>query len=92
MDAALGGNRHAAVKLGDMYRDGRGTARKNLEEAYVWYCVAMMEGDPGALGIVNEMDGKGLLNFRSVSPATSRRARERALHIYEASLDIRSAD
>ena len=89
MSAALGGNPRAAAKLGDMYRDGRGTGRKNIEEAYVWYCVAMMGGDSDALGIVDEMDGKGLLKFRSVSPATSRRARERAFHIYHASLDVK---
>jgi TPR repeat protein len=81
--AAEGGSAQAAVKIGDMRRDGRGGG-KNPEDAYMWYHLALLEGEAGAKSKIDELEGRGLLKFKSVNAATANRARERAEMIFEA--------
>ena len=75
----------AATRLGDLYRDGSGSAGKNLEDAYMWYWLAVLNGDPDAGAKIDDLEGKGILRMKSVNAATARRARERAQTIYDAS-------
>ncbi|MDR1580349.1 MAG: hypothetical protein LBS35_08320 [Synergistaceae bacterium] len=84
--AARQGLPRAAMKLGDMYRDGRASAPdgKNLENAYMWYALAQMDGEPSAKNKLDEMEGKGLLKLKSVNAATVARATARASEIYDA--------
>lgn len=82
--AARQGLSWAAMKLGDMYSDGRAPDRKNLEDAYMWYALAGMDGEPSAQNKLDEMEGKGLLKLKSVNAATVARATARAREIYDA--------
>jgi hypothetical protein len=75
-----------AARLGDIYREGNGSAGKNLEDAYMWYYLATLNGDPDAGAKIDELEGKGFLRMKSVSAATAKRARERAQVIYDASV------
>jgi TPR repeat protein len=85
-DAARQGLPWAAMKLGDMYSDGRARDPdgKNLENAYMWYALAQMDGEPSAKSKLDEMEGKGLLKLKSVNAATVARATARALEIHDA--------
>ncbi|MDR2779517.1 MAG: sel1 repeat family protein, partial [Synergistaceae bacterium] len=47
-EAAEQGLSWAALRLGDLYRDGGGSAAKNLEDAYMWYWLAALNGDTDA--------------------------------------------
>jgi TPR repeat protein len=84
--AARKGLPWAAVRLGDMCRDGRTPAPdgKNLENAYMWYALAQMDGEPSAKSKLDEMEGKGLLKLKSVNAATVARATAGARKIYDA--------
>jgi hypothetical protein len=82
--AAERGLAWAQTRLGDMYRDGRGVGQKNLEDAYMWYCLAQLNGDAAAKSRIDELDGRGILRGKSVSGATAKRARERAQRMYDA--------
>jgi hypothetical protein len=82
--AAERGVSRAQLRLGDMCRDGRG-AEKNLEDAYMWYYLAHLNGDETAKSRLDELEGKGILRGKSVSGATANRAKERAQQLYEAS-------
>jgi hypothetical protein len=82
--AARQGLPWAAMKLGDMCRDGRAPGGKNPEDAYMWYALAQMDGEPSAQNKLDEMEGKGLLKFKSVNAATVARARARAREISDA--------
>jgi TPR repeat protein len=88
-EAARQGLPWAALRLGDMYRDGRGIGQKNLEDAYMWYSVAAMSGEPSAQNRIDSLDGKGILKMKSVSGATAQRARARALEIYEGFSEVK---
>jgi TPR repeat protein len=79
----------AATRLGDMCGDGRGVGQKNLEDAYMWYSVALMVGDPTAQSRIDDLEGKGLLKMKSVSGTTVHRAKERAREIYEGFSDVK---
>jgi TPR repeat protein len=83
--AAEQGLSWAAVRLGDLYRDGNGSVKKNLEDAYMWYCLAVLNGETNAEAKIDEMEGKGLLKMKVVNSATVQRARKRAQAIYDAS-------
>jgi TPR repeat protein len=84
--AAEAGMSEAAMRVGDMCRDGLGTGGKKPEDAYMWYCLALMEGEPEAQKRIDGLEGRGILLKldKSVSAATASRARERARKIYEA--------
>jgi hypothetical protein len=75
----------AALRLGDLYREGKGALNKNPEDAYMWYWLASLNGDTNAAAKIDDMEGKGLLKMKSVNAATVKRARERARTIYDAS-------
>ena len=81
--AAENGIVEAAIRLGDMCRDGRGVDGRRLEDAYMWYYLAQLQDDARGKARIDELEGRGLLTFRSVNAATGRRARERALLIFE---------
>ena len=81
--AAENGVITAAIRVGDMCRDGRGVGGRKLEDAYMWYYLALLQGERLGQARIDELEGRGLLNFRSVNAATGRRARERANQIYE---------
>jgi TPR repeat protein len=83
-EAAEQGLPWAALRLGDLYRDGSGTVSKNLEDAYMWYWLASLNGEPNAGAKADELEGKGLLRMKSVNSATVKRARERAQTIHDA--------
>ncbi|MDR3163953.1 MAG: hypothetical protein LBU13_00075 [Synergistaceae bacterium] len=82
--AARQGLPWAAVKLGDMCRGGRVPGGKNLEDAYMWYALAQMDGEPSAKDKLDELNGRGLLKLKSVNAATAARATARALEIHDA--------
>ena len=82
--AARQGLPWAAMRLGGMYGDGRAPDGKNLENAYMWYALARMDGEPSAQNKLDEMEGKGLLKLKSVNAATVARATARAREIYDA--------
>jgi hypothetical protein len=82
--AARQGLPWAAMRLGDMCNDGRAPDGKNLENAYMWYALAQMDGEPSAKNKLDEMEGRGLLKFKSVNAATVARATERAREIHDA--------
>jgi hypothetical protein len=73
----------AQMRLGDMYSDGRGVGQKNLEDAYMWYYLAALNGETSAKQKLDELDGKGLLKSKSVSGATAKRAIQRAQQLFE---------
>ena len=83
-EAAEQGLPWAAARLGDLYRDGSGSAGKNLEDAYMWYWLAVLNGDPDAGAKIDALEGKGILRMKSVNAATAKRARERAQAVYDA--------
>ncbi|MDR3279987.1 MAG: sel1 repeat family protein [Synergistaceae bacterium] len=83
--AADQGIADAQMRLGDMYKDGLGLER-NLEDAYMWYYLASLNGDPAAQSRLDDLDGKGFFKGKSVSGATARRAKERARKIYDAAV------
>ncbi|MDR1137524.1 MAG: sel1 repeat family protein [Synergistaceae bacterium] len=74
-----------AMRLGDLYLNGNGAVNKNLEDAYMWYWLAALNGDPDAGAKIDELEGKGLLRMKSVNSATVKRARQRAQAIHDAS-------
>jgi TPR repeat protein len=82
--AARQGLPWAAVRLGDMCRAGSAPDGKSLENAYMWYALAQMDGEPSAKNKLDEMEGKGLLRLKSVNSATVSRANVRAREIYDA--------
>ena len=82
--AAENGIVEAAMRIGDMCREGRGVGGRKLEDAYMWYYLAQLQGEARGRTQIEELEGRGLLNLKSVNSATARRARERALQIYEA--------
>ena len=82
--AAESGVTEAAMRLGDMCREGRGVGGRKLEDAYMWYYLAYLEGEALGRDRIDELEGRKLLKMKSVNAATAKRAKERARRIYEA--------
>ena len=56
--AAKGGNLKAVTLVGDLYRQGKGLVKQDLQEAYAWYEVSLKYGDKAALYRLRQLESE----------------------------------